>query len=332
MLGVIRALVLVLVLSTIGCVGSTSRPGELIGPIAFVGHQGRLFTVDAATPAVTRIGRRTSTGGGSWSPDGVTIAYSSPDGAIRLADASGGGERRLGRPSLCLGPIFAPDGAHLACTYYEPNVITVLNATDGSVVARTPDGWWQPAWSPDGRQIAYVSIGTWDPKRGYVGPRGVFVMTADGTTARRVAAKEPDYNETPAWSSRGVIAFIGDDQGIWAVSASGKGLRRLVPADGRDTRGLAWAPDGTRLAFGHGDGDYEVFVVNADGTGLTNLTSNEKIQDEWPSWSPDGKAIAFVSDRDEGLDQIFAMRADGSGQTQLTQVVGGAACCPTWSP
>jgi Tol biopolymer transport system component len=329
---VIRVVALVAVLSTIGCAGSSGRPDDFTGAIAYSGYGNRVVAVDAATSAVTRISRRTSTGGGSWAPDAATLAYSTPDGQIRVTNPSGGRERRLGRPAYCYEPIYSPDGAHLACEYTEPNVITVLSARDGTVVTRTADCCWQPSWSPDGRQIAYVSIGRYDPRRGYVGPSGVFVMNADGTHKRRVAAKEPDYNETPAWSSRGVIAFIGGDGGISTVSASGKGLRRLGPDDGRDTRALAWSPDGTKLAFGHGDGDYEVFVMNADGTRLKNLTNNEKIQDEWPSWSPDGKAIAFISNRDEGLDQVFAMRADGSGQTQLTRDQRWGACCPVWSP
>ena len=318
-----------LALTTIGCAGSSSRPDELVGAVAFVGIN-RIFSVDAAESTVTRIGRRSASSGPAWSPDGETVAYTTPDAVIMVANASGDGERRLGRRG-CYGPIFSPDGHRIACESTEPNTITVINAADGSVVARTADCCWHPWWSPDGRQIVYVSIGTYS-KRGYVGPSGVFVMSADGTDKRRVAAETPDYNETPVWSSRGVIAFIGGDGGIWTVSASGKGLRRLGPADDGDTRGLAWSPDGTKLAFGHGDGDYEVFVMNADGTGFANLTNNEKFQDEWPSWSPDGQAIAFVSNRDAGVDQIFAMRVDGSGQTQLTDDQGGGACCPVWSP
>jgi Tol biopolymer transport system component len=330
-LAMARILAAVLALTTIGCAGSSSRPEEFTGAIAFVGNGQRLFTVDAADSTLTRIGRRDTSGTASWSPDGATVAYSTPKGEIVLADSSGGGERRLTRP-WCFNPAYSPEGSRIVCDVTEPIVITIVNARNGSRVAETPDCCYRPTWSPDGRQIAYSSFGTYDPKRGYVGPSGVFVMNADATHRRLIARKSVDDNGTPpAWSSRGAIAFISDGA-IWTVSVSGKGLHRLVPADGRGMRGLAWSPDGAKLAFGHGDGDYEVFVVNEDGSGVENLTDNEKIQDEWPSWSPDGRAIVFVSDRDDGVDQVFAMRVDGSGETQITNDRRWSACCASWSP
>jgi Tol biopolymer transport system component len=334
---VLRVVALVAVLSTIGCAGSADRPDEFTGAIAYTAPriygaiENSVFTVDAADATVTRIGRRSSTGAPTWSPDGASLAYSTPDYKIMIADASGGSEKRLAR-HFCTGPVFSPEGSLLACDITEPNAITVLDASDGSVVAQTGDCCWQPAWSPNGRQVAYVSYGTFD-RKGLHGPSGLFVMNADGTHRRRLA-KNVSYNDKPAWSSRDLIAFVGEGV-ISTVRASGGGLRILVPRDGD---GLAWAPDGAKLAYTGGDGDFEIFIVNADGTGLENLTDNEKIQDESPSWSPDGKAIAFVREPQKELAQVFVMRADGSGQTQLThndragKYHQAGKCCPMWSP
>ena len=329
-----------LALSPIGCGGSSSRPDELAGRIAFVGHRDRVFTVDAADSTLTRIGRSPGSGRASWSPDGTTLAYSNPDGVIVVAKVPGDGESRLPRPfenTRCYDPVYSPDGSLLACDLTEPWMITVVDAGDGALVGRTPDCCYHPAWSPDGRRIAYISFGTFNRKVGedgtYVGPAGIFVMNADGTHRRLVVRTNVDLQPSPAWSSRDSIAFIGGDGAISTVDAAGTGLRRIVPlAEARPEGGLAWSPDGAKLAFQGGDGDYEIFVVNADGSGLTNLTNNDRIQDESPSWSPDGQAITFVSSRDEGPSQVFAMRADGSGQTQLTHDDGWSACCPAWSP
>jgi TolB protein len=330
---VIRVGVSLLALSAIGCAGSSSRPDELAGTIAFIGYSNRVFTVDAADSKVTRIGRRSASGAASWSPDAATLAYSTPDSVIMITNASGDGERRVGRPGPgCYSPIFSPDGNRIACEYTEPNVITVIDVEDGGVVARTPDCCYRPAWSPDGRKIAYKSYGTYNPKTGrYVGADGLYVMDADGSNRRLVAEKSVPDSTSPAWSSNGTIAFVSYG-GIWTVRASGAGLRNIVSEDARPDRRLAWSPDGTKLAFQGGDGDFEVFVVNADGSGLKNLTDNQRIQDESPSWSPDGRAITFISNRDGGLDQIFAMRVDGSGETQLTRDQRWSSCCPEWSP
>jgi Tol biopolymer transport system component len=243
-----------------------------------------------------------------------------------LADASGAGERRLTEP-LCYDPVFSPNGSLLAFDTTEPWVVTVVDASSGSVVAKTPDGRFPAAWSPDSRRIAYISFGTYDSESGrYTGPTGLFVMNADGTHERRVASKPGDQSR-PAWSSRGTIAFLSGGE-IWTVEASGRGLRRLGHAA---DRGLAWSPDGAKLAFVRGDGDFEVFVMNADGSGVKNLTDNQKIQDDRPSWSPDGDSIAFVSEGDD-LGQIFAMRVDGSGKRQITTRPGSRAEFPAWSP
>jgi len=327
-----RLVAVLLALSTMGCGGSSSRPDEFTGTIAFIADGLRVHTVDAADSAQMRIGRAWSSGPPSWSPDGATVAYSTQKSEVMLASASGAGERQLTRAS-CYDPVYSPDGTRLLCEYIEPNVVTVLDATDGSVLTETGDCCLEPVWSPDGRQIAYLSYGTYNPQGELIGQKGLFVMNADGTR-RRLIAKSVDqrYLTRPAWSNRGTIAFLGADGGIWTVSASGTGLTELVPTDAGNMVSFAWAPDGGRLAIQLGDGDYEIFVVNADGTGLKNLTDNEKIQDTTPTWSPDGGAIAFVRESHNEFAQIFAMRADGSGETQITTDQRQSAESLAWSP
>ena len=166
-----RPNVLALLLTMVACTGSSDRPAELTRTIAFLDGRARVVTVDAADSSVARIGRRDPAalaGAPAWSPDGATVAYSTSGGEIILADASGAGQRRLTGP-LCHNPIFSPDGSRLACDNNEPWIITVVNATDGRVVMETPDGFSLPAWSPNGRQIAYFSFGTFDPTIGKYG-------------------------------------------------------------------------------------------------------------------------------------------------------------------
>ena len=154
-------------------------------------------------------------------------------------------------------------------------------------------------------------------------------MHADGRFKQQVSAHGFDDHQPPEWSPNGrMLAYLSDDS-IWVVDLERSTSRRLLDSRDRSTKDLAWSPDGKRLAFTHGDGDFEVFVVNLDGSGLRNLTDNERVHDESPSWSPDGTAITFASTRDDNTE-IYAMRADGSAQTRLT---GNAAADthPVWS-
>ena len=95
--------------------------------------------------------------------------------------------------------------------------------------------------------------------------------------------------------------------------------------------GLAWSPDGTRIAFAsrrHG-GAYEIYTIHPDGTNLVRLTHDDSGNSS-PVWSPDGTRIAFVSSRD-GNQEIYAMDADGSNQINLTNDPGDDRS-PAWSP
>jgi dipeptidyl aminopeptidase/acylaminoacyl peptidase len=205
--------------------------------------------------------------------------------------------------------------------------VCVMNA-DGSGqrnLTRHPANDFKPAWSPDGRRIAFVS----DRHDG--GPFEVYVMNASGGDQRRVTRTKGGGGTTdPAWSPDGRrIAFAGND-GLYLVHADGSGLRRLT----RSGETPAWSPDGRRIAFTSGrDGnyDYEVYVMNADGSGKRNLTRNAADDHvHVGGWSPDGRRIVFHSNRGGNRD-IYVMNADGSGQRNLTRNPA-ADLFAAWSP
>lgn len=83
-----------------------------------------------------------------------------------------------------------------------------------------------------------------------------------------------------------------------------------------ETAGLAWSPDGTRLAFAGTSeaGHSAVYVVRADGTGLTELVGDDDVRYAWPTWSPDGSRIAFAAG-----SRVLTMRPDG---TDVREVAG----------
>ena len=210
--------------------------------------------------------------------------------------------------------------------------IYVMNS-DGSARAplvEHPDFDIDPAWSPDGSRIAFVS-GRDDAAQ------DLYVMDADGRLARLV--RDPTGASDPAWSPDGRrIAFEsgrGGSRDIWVIAADGSGLTRLTDDPLMDQQ-PTWSPDGTRIAFvSRRDGDSDsddphLYVMNEDGTEQERLTSPDGAAEFRPAWSPDGTRIAFEATVDVESD-IYVVRADGSALTRLTTDPGEDRS-PAWSP
>jgi Tol biopolymer transport system component/CubicO group peptidase (beta-lactamase class C family) len=205
-----------------------------------------------------------------------------------------------------------------------PNGLSVTNA-DGTE-RRTLTGnasLATPAWSPDGKKIAFVR------ERG--GSYEVYVMNADGGRQQKLAR-----GNAPVWSPDAKkIAFLRSGD-IYVMNADGSEQRSLTRNAASDSD-AAWSPDGKKIAFVHErGGNAEILVMNADGTGQRNLTRNAS-RDEDPVWSPDGRQIAFARKVAWGAGgvggqfDVFVMKADGSGQRRLTRDPSGESH-PAWSP
>jgi dipeptidyl aminopeptidase/acylaminoacyl peptidase len=212
-------------------------------------------------------------------------------------------------------------GSNGKLAYFSAAEIFVVGS-DGAN-ARSLGAGLSPAWSPNGRRLAFdaATNGNYD----------VWTMRADGRDRQRVTLNPaPDY--FASWSPDGTqIVFTSDRGGedLFVIEADGRDERQLTTDPAPDW-GPAWSPDGTRIAFaGNARGNLEVEVVNADGTGRLALT-NDPDRDYDPAWSPDGTRIAFTSERD-GDANVYVMNADGSGATRLTDDPAGDYR-PAWSP
>jgi hypothetical protein len=124
-----------------------------------------------------------------------------------------------------------------------------------------------PAWSPDGTEIAYVAIGPGATTT------SISLINADGT-GRRVLVDLSGHLYTEAgwisWSPDGSrLAFALNRcktcARIYVVSSDGSGLRKVTRQDGVSP---VWSPDGSRVAFIGPEG---VATMNADGSDLVSL-------------------------------------------------------------
>jgi Tol biopolymer transport system component len=140
-----------------------------------------------------------------------------------------------------------------------------------------------PSWSPDGKQLAYLSK--------HDGDWAVYVVNADGTNPHRASAKNLFIYlpGKPIWSRQGRIAFIATTQG--------KGGLYSINPDGSDPIFLdlgqfpylyEWSPDGKQLAY-QGANDYAIYIANADGTGQQQIVAN--INYRMTGWFPNGKSL-----------------------------------------
>jgi Tol biopolymer transport system component len=212
----------------------------------------------------------------SWSPDGRELAYSL-NHEIRVADVTTGASRRV---STCPGcsVAWSPDGQRLAVTTGPSLEIWSLTGDQRTVVLKGGPATRvlrEPAWSPDGRRIAFV---VWDYRTAARTTQllvtSLQVVAIDGsglTTLFGPTNWNHEQHETPSWSpDGGRIAFIQstESSGHFAVSLA------TVPARGGSKTtllrtglcfallrpaGVAWSPDGRRLAV-VGGGCGPVFV------------------------------------------------------------------------
>jgi Tol biopolymer transport system component len=150
-----------------------------------------------------------------------------------------------------------------------------MNADGSNVVQLTSDDDWAPAWSPDGKKIAFCSDRDGVP--------GIYVMNADGSNVVRLTS---DDDWAPAWSPDGKkIAFSSgwdsDHPGIYVMNADGTNVVQLTSEDDREP---AWSPDGKKIAFSSDrDGNDEIYVMDEDGTNVVRLTINTAL-DLLPDW------------------------------------------------
>jgi TolB protein len=160
--------------------------------------------------------------------------------------------------------------------------------------------------------------------------RDVWVADWDGNSAR--ALTSGGINLLPAMGPGGAVGFTSYRRGRPDLYVQKPGEEaKAVVQNGQMATGIAWSPDGKRIAYALAEGEStQLYVANPDGSSPKALTDTPYGINSSPAWSPDGKRIAFVSNRG-GSPQIYVMGADGSSPKRLT-FQGNYNQTPDWSP
>ncbi len=179
-----------------------------------------------------------------------------------------------------------------------------------------PGAETMPAFSPDGKQIAYVRAAQEpiDFMQGQVGRANIYTKLIGAATELRLT-DHPGTDYYPTWSPDGqYIAFYRDEpgaSGIYIVSALG-GHERRITGERVGEGGIRWLPDGHHLVisrlFDGSQRPVPLIEISLDTRNQRQMTfpPSGASGDAWPAISPDEKTLAFLRDtKSDGMQACF---------------------------
>jgi Tol biopolymer transport system component len=240
------------------------------------------------------------------------------------ATASSAGTRLTSDPASEYCPAYSPSGRQIAFVRWEAEAGLWVMNSDGTGQVRLSEGDVNCGFQWAPSGQRIVFTKSNEPQRG---PFDVSLQTG----VIRQLTNEPDVFTVSLSPNGHWIAFDGAGSGgyfqIFVMSADGQYLTSLTPELGFATQ-PAWSPNGRQIAFFDGSG---ISVMNANGSDVhgLNVISSDLVAAQSPLWSRDGRQIAFQGFTSSGPD-LFVINADGSGLRDVSDGVRSRAMA--WSP
>jgi dipeptidyl aminopeptidase/acylaminoacyl peptidase len=262
---------------------------------------GQLWLLDLSTQKSSRVGGEKDSGGGAlWSPDSKKLAF----------DGAQGGKHGLF--------VANADGSE----------ISFLASTSGTN-SPLPGSGKEMTWSPDSKQIAFISS---TPS----------TLAAEASGDPMVITRylyKPDAGE-------GLTRF-NDNQRlhIFVADVASKQVKQLTKGE-TDEHSIDWSPDGKEILFVSNREpnqdeffNYDIFALRVADNSIRRITASEYNEYE-PLWSPDGKRIVYrgtrrgLTDRETTMEDthVWLMNADGTDRREIGAVIDNRQGAPQWAP
>jgi len=189
--------------------------------------------------------------------------------------------------------------------------VTDADGEGGQSALASPEPIISPAWSPDGRELAYVS---------FESRKAVVYVQDVASGKRRTLAAFRGTNSAPAWSPDGrqLALTLSRDGGsqLFVINRDGEGLRRVTNSGAIDTE-AAWSPDGRQIYFvSDRGGSPQIYRMPAAGGNAERVSFGGSYNIS-PALSPDGRSMAYVT-REGGAFRLQVMDLAGGTSRTLT--------------
>lgn len=179
--------------------------------------------------------------------------------------------------------------------------ITDADGEGGQVALSSVEPIISPAWSPDGRELAYVS---------FEQQKAVVYVQDVASGQRRVLANFRGSNSAPAWApdGRSLVLSMSRDGGtqLFSIGRDGSGVKRLTQSSAIDTE-ATFAPDGRTLYFVSDRGGGPQVYRMPSGGGNAERVSFNGAYNISPALSPDGRSLAYISRLGGGSFRLHTM-------------------------